>query len=180
MHVQTVSILNAILDAHEQPPDRKTVSSSWRHRGTEHTPPGPNYEQPTTSTSGTKRFAIGFMRQISVAGDQQSELALHRSTALLASLRFGIIWHGQGSSGPKCSLQMSHGSPCPSRFTLSFSDGRIRVWKRPGECCHDATLRELDGYGDGLGVGPWRGDASRPRQPDRHLRFANCQEFLPR
>ena len=48
---------------------------------------------------------------------------------------------GQGNSGPGFSLQMSHGSPCPSGFTLSFNEGRSRVWRRQGECFHDSTVR---------------------------------------
>ena len=43
---------------------------------------------------------------------------------------------------------MSHGSPCPQRFTLTFSDGRLRVLRCPGECFHDVTVKERDGYGD--------------------------------
>ena len=42
-----------------------------------------------------------------------------------------------------------HGSACPSRFSLSFKDGRIRVWRRAGECLYDVTVMEDDGYADG-------------------------------
>lgn len=122
------------------------------------------------STSATKWFAIGFMRQTSIPGD----LALYRPAML--------VWHGQGSSGPECSLQMSHGLPCPSWVTLSFNDGRIWVWRHLGECFHDASVGEHYGYGPGSGVG-WLQDASQDtpatcrREPDRHWHFANFQEF---
>ena len=36
-----------------------------------------------------------------------------------------------------------------SRFTLSFNDGRIRVWRRQGERYADATVREHNRYGSG-------------------------------
>src|ERR1700729_1374980 len=34
-----------------------------------------------------------------------------------------------------------------SRFTMSFNDGRIHVWRRPTERFQDATVREHDRYG---------------------------------
>ena len=36
-----------------------------------------------------------------------------------------------------------------SWFTLSFNDGRIRVWRRQGERYADATVREHNRYGSG-------------------------------
>ena len=36
-----------------------------------------------------------------------------------------------------------------SRFTLRFNDGRIRVWRRPGERYADATVREHDQHSGG-------------------------------
>lgn len=36
-----------------------------------------------------------------------------------------------------------------SRFTMSFTDGRIHVWRRPRERFQDATVREHDRYGGG-------------------------------
>ena len=50
------------------------------------------------------------------------------------------------------------------QFTLSFNDGRIRVWRRPGECFHDATVREHDGYGD-RSVIVWNGFWMHHRTP---------------
>jgi len=31
-----------------------------------------------------------------------------------------------------------------SRFTLKFADGRIRVWRRPGECFAEACVMPVD------------------------------------
>ena len=36
-----------------------------------------------------------------------------------------------------------------SRFTLSFNDGRARVWRRQGEWYADATVHEQNRYGGG-------------------------------
>lgn len=51
-----------------------------------------------------------------------------------------------------------------SRFTLSFSDRRIGVWRRPGERFADATVREHDRYGGGS-VMMWGGFALNMRTP---------------
>ena len=142
--MQTVPVQSTILDAHTQPLDSKTVSSSWCKWGTEQTLPVPweqNCKQPVTSVSVTKWFAVGFMTHTSIPDNQQSDLALLRLTALLVLLGLGVIWHGEGSSGSGCSLRMSHGSFCPSRLTQSFNDWRIWGWRCPGECFYDATVR---------------------------------------
>ena len=36
-----------------------------------------------------------------------------------------------------------------SQFTLSFNDGRIHVWRRPGQHFHDAAVRQHNRYGGG-------------------------------
>ena len=51
-----------------------------------------------------------------------------------------------------------------SRFTLQFNDGRIRVWRRPGERFADATVREHDRYGGGS-VMVWGGFSRHHRTP---------------
>lgn len=51
-----------------------------------------------------------------------------------------------------------------SRFTLQFNDGRIRVWRRPGERYADATVREYDRFGGGS-VMVWGGFSSHHRTP---------------
>ena len=51
-----------------------------------------------------------------------------------------------------------------SRFTLRFNDGRIRVWRRPGERFVDATIREHDRYGGGS-VMVWGGFSLHHRTP---------------
>ena len=51
-----------------------------------------------------------------------------------------------------------------SRFTLRFNDGRIRVWRRPGERYADATVREHDQHGGGS-VMVWGGFSLHHRTP---------------
>ena len=51
-----------------------------------------------------------------------------------------------------------------SRFTMSFNDGRIRVWRRPGERFNDAVVREHDHFGGGS-VMMWGGFALHHRTP---------------
>ena len=51
-----------------------------------------------------------------------------------------------------------------SRFTVSFNDGRIRVWRRPGERFTDDTIREVDRYGRGS-VMVWGGFYRHGRTP---------------
>ena len=51
-----------------------------------------------------------------------------------------------------------------SRFTLRFNDGRVRVWRRPGERYVDAAVREHDRYGGGS-VMVWGGFSLRHRTP---------------
>ena len=51
-----------------------------------------------------------------------------------------------------------------SRFTRSFHDGRIRVWRREGERYHDATIVERDRYGGGS-IMVWGGMGSDHRTP---------------
>lgn len=51
-----------------------------------------------------------------------------------------------------------------SRFTVSFNDGRTRVWRRPGERFIDATIREVDRYGGGS-VMVWGGFHLNGRTP---------------
>lgn len=51
-----------------------------------------------------------------------------------------------------------------SRFTLSFNDGRIRVWRRPGERFHDDCVQEYDRYGGGS-VMVWGGIGLNHRTP---------------
>ena len=49
-----------------------------------------------------------------------------------------------------------------SRFTISFHDGRNRVWRRRGERFQDATIQEHDRYGGGS-VMVWGGMSLRSR-----------------
>ena len=51
-----------------------------------------------------------------------------------------------------------------SRFTLSFNDGRIHVWRRQGERFHDCAVREHDRYGGGS-VMVWGGIHLNGRTP---------------
>lgn len=51
-----------------------------------------------------------------------------------------------------------------SRFTLSFNDGRARVWRRQGERFSDATVREHNRYGGGS-VMVWGGMSLGTRTP---------------
>ena len=51
-----------------------------------------------------------------------------------------------------------------SHFTVSFNDGRRRVWRRPGERFIDATIREVDRYGGGS-VMVWGGFHLSGRTP---------------
>lgn len=51
-----------------------------------------------------------------------------------------------------------------SRFTLSFNDGRVRVWRRPGERFHDPCVMEHDRYGGGS-VMVWGGIGINHRTP---------------
>lgn len=51
-----------------------------------------------------------------------------------------------------------------SRFTLSFNDGRVRVWRRRGERYADATVREHNRYGGGS-VMVWGGMSLGTRTP---------------
>ena len=55
-----------------------------------------------------------------------------------------------------------------SRFTLSFHDGRNRVWRRTGERHHDATIVEHDRYGGGS-VMVWGGISYHTRTPLHHV-----------
>ena len=54
-----------------------------------------------------------------------------------------------------------------SRFTLSFNDGRLRVWRRQGERYADATVQEHNRYGGGS-VTVW-GCRLAPGSPHRIL-----------
>ena len=36
------------------------------------------------------------------------------------------------------------------RFTIKFSDGRLRIWRLPGECFSDGSVMQVDQFG---GVG---------------------------
>ena len=36
-----------------------------------------------------------------------------------------------------------------SRFTLEFADGRIRIWRRPGERFAEACVMPVDRFGSG-------------------------------
>lgn len=56
-----------------------------------------------------------------------------------------------------------------SRFTLFFSDGRIRVWRHPGVRFHDAAVREHDCY-DGGSVMVSGGFVMHHRTPLHHVR----------
>lgn len=49
-----------------------------------------------------------------------------------------------------------------SRFTISFNDGRIHVWRRRGERYQDATITQRDRFGGGS-VMVWGGMAFRQR-----------------
>ena len=51
-----------------------------------------------------------------------------------------------------------------SRFTMSFNDGRIRVWRRPGERFLDDCVQEHDRYGGGS-VMVWGGIGLNHRTP---------------
>lgn len=51
-----------------------------------------------------------------------------------------------------------------SRFALSFNDGRVRVWRRPGERYADNAVREVDRYGGGS-VMVWGGFSRQDRTP---------------
>lgn len=51
-----------------------------------------------------------------------------------------------------------------SRYTLSHSDGRIRVWRRPGERYADACVQERDRYGGGS-LMVWGGIHTNGRTP---------------
>ena len=51
-----------------------------------------------------------------------------------------------------------------SRFTMSFHDGRNRVWRRRGERYEDATVQEHDRYGGGS-VMVWGGMSMHTRTP---------------
>ena len=51
-----------------------------------------------------------------------------------------------------------------SRFTLSFNDGRARVWRRQGERFADGTVQEHNRYGGGS-VMVWGGMSSGTRTP---------------
>lgn len=51
-----------------------------------------------------------------------------------------------------------------SRFAISFNDGRVRVWRRPGERFVDATVRQGDRYGGGS-VMMWGGISAYHRTP---------------
>ena len=51
-----------------------------------------------------------------------------------------------------------------SRYTLSFNDGRIRVWRRPGERFLDATVLEHDRHGGGS-LMVWGGFSLHHRTP---------------
>ena len=132
-----------------------------------------NCKQPGTSTSVTKWFALGFMRQTRIPGDQQSDLALHKPTTLLVSLRSSVIWHWQGRSDPGCSLQINHGPPCPSHFTLSLNDERSLESSRSAlPCCYCEWAQWL-WRGISRGVrwfwnGPQTIPASHPRERDWH------------
>ena len=47
---------------------------------------------------------------------------------------------------------------------MSFNDGRIRVWRRPGERFHDDRVQEHDRYGGGS-VMVWGGIGLNYRTP---------------
>lgn len=51
-----------------------------------------------------------------------------------------------------------------SRFTLSFNDGRVRVWRRRGERYADVAVRQHDRYGGGS-VMVWGGFSLNHRTP---------------
>ena len=51
-----------------------------------------------------------------------------------------------------------------SRYNLSHSDGRIRVWRRPGERFADVCIQERDRYGGGS-LMVWGGIHTRGRTP---------------
>lgn len=51
-----------------------------------------------------------------------------------------------------------------SRYTLSHSDGRIRVWRRPGERFSDVCIQERDRYGGGS-LMVWGGIHTHGRTP---------------
>lgn len=51
-----------------------------------------------------------------------------------------------------------------SRFSMSFNDGRICVWRRPGERFRDATIQEVDRYGGGS-IMVWGGISRHARTP---------------
>ena len=55
-----------------------------------------------------------------------------------------------------------------SRFTLSFNDGRLRVWRRQGERYADATVQEHNRYGGGS-VMVWGGMSLGTRTPLLHI-----------
>ena len=55
-----------------------------------------------------------------------------------------------------------------SRFTLSFHDGRNRVWRRTGERHQDATIVEHDRYGGGS-IMVWGGISYHTRTPLHHV-----------
>ena len=55
-----------------------------------------------------------------------------------------------------------------SRFTLTFNDGRIRVWRRAGERFTDATIRQHNRYGGGS-VMVWAGISTNHRTPLHHI-----------
>ena len=55
-----------------------------------------------------------------------------------------------------------------SRYTLSHSDGRRRVWRRPGERFIDACVQERDQYGGGS-VMIWGGFHLHGRTPLYHI-----------
>ena len=126
MHMQIVSILSTIFSIHKLQ-DSKTVhcpdvtEGQKRHRqclndttvnSQQHQRQQPNNLQ--LASWGKPQF------QATISLD----LALHRPAMLLVLLGLGVTWHEQGSSGPGCSLRMSHTSPCPSWFTLPFNDGQ--------------------------------------------------------
>lgn len=51
-----------------------------------------------------------------------------------------------------------------SRYTLSFNDGRVRVWRRPGERFIDATILEHNRHGGGS-LMVWAGFSLHHRTP---------------
>ena len=64
--------------------------------------------------SPTKRLAVGFMKQTSVLGDSSPTLSY--TGRQRCSFRLGSVSSvmDKDRSGSRCSLQMSHGSPCTS------------------------------------------------------------------